>query len=300
MRREKRREEKKETKKKKEKKEQVVKEPQYYKNSFGQKTLNYHVYYMSVLEKVLYFILAFVVGGAVGYLFYGGIGKDQYGMPTMLTYVLNTVIVGGCGAVTGKMFLPIRTKQILESRKRKLRSQFRDLLEALSTSLGSGKNVSDSFRAAYLDLSNQYEEGTFILEELEIITKGIYNNFNIEELINDLAKRSACADIEDFANVFEVCYRRGGDIRETIRNSCRIIVDKMAVAQEIETTVAASKNEQYIMLIMPIMLVGMIKVSSPDFAQNFVTPSGIMATTIGIACFVASFFVGRKLLDIKV
>lgn len=288
------------SKAKKEKKTEKMQEPQYYRSVTGEKTLNYHVYYMSVLEKIVYFVLAFAAGAAIGYLFYGGIGKDEYGDPTTLTYILNTVIMVGCGMVSGRLFLPVRNQQILNSRQRKLKSQFRDMLEALSTSLGSGENIQESFRNAYGDLENQYEEGTFILQELKIINNGVVNGVNIEELISDFGRRSACPDIEDFASVFEVCYRRGGNIRETIRNTCQIIVDKMAVAQEIETTVTGSKNEQYVMLVMPVCLVGMIKLSSAEFAENFVTVSGIISTTIAIALFIASYFVGRKLLDIKV
>ena len=174
------------------------------------------------------------------------------------------------------------------------------MLEALSTSLGSGKNVPDAFQSAYSDLENQYEEGTFILNELKVINYGIINGINIEEMVADFGKRSACKDIEDFAGVFDVCYRRGGNIKETIRNTCQIISEKMAVEQEIETTVTASKNEQYIMLVLPVFLVGLIKSSSPEFAANFVTPTGLISTTIAVALFVVSYFVGRKLLAIKV
>ena len=44
----------------------------------------------------------------------------------------------------------------------------------------------------------------------------------------------------------------------------------------------------------------MIKTMSEDFAANFATPTGIIATTIGIAMFVASYLIGRAVLDIKV
>lgn len=291
---------KKKTKKESKKRPEKQQEPQYYRSLTGDKTLNYHVYYMSVLEKIAYAVLAFAAGAAIGYLFYGGIGKDEYGDPTMLTYILNFMVMMIGGVLAAKLFLPVRNQQIVESRQRKLKNQFRDMLDAISTSLGSGKNVQESFLSAYKDLEIQYEEDAFILHELKIINNGVINGFNIEELILDFGKRSACADIEDFAGVFEVCYRQGGNIKETIRNTCHIIVDKMTVAQEIETTVTGSKNEQYVMLVMPVALVAMIKMSSPDFAENFATLSGVIATTIAIGLFIASYFVGKKLLDIKV
>ena len=280
--------------------EEKNQEPQYYRSATGDETINYRVYYLSPAEKIGYFLLAFVAGAAVGYLFYGGIGKDEFGEPTTLTYILNAVIALVCGAISGKLFLPIRQNQILQSRQNKLKVQFRDMLEALSTALGAGKNIPESFASIYIDLKNQYEEDAFILRELEIINGGLINGINVEELIRDFGRRSGCPDIEDFASVFEISYRKGGNVKETIRNTCSILTDKMGIVEEIETTVAGSKNEQYIMLVLPILLIGMIKVSSPDFADNFVTPTGLAATTIAIVLFIASFFLSRKLLDIKV
>ena len=48
------------------KKEKEPKEPQYYKSATNIQTLNYNVYYMSKLEKLLYALLAFAVGAFVG------------------------------------------------------------------------------------------------------------------------------------------------------------------------------------------------------------------------------------------
>lgn len=286
--------------KEKKKKETPEKEPQYYLSATNMKTYNYKVYYMSLIEKVLYFVFAFVVGAAVGYLFYGGIGKDEYGQPTTLTYVLNIVISCGVGLAAGFAFLPIRTKQIIGKQMSKLNLQFRDMLEAISTSLGAGKNVVDSFHSAYEDLKIQYDEDAYILNELTIILSGMANNVDIEELLLDFGRRSGNDDIVSFANVFQICYRKGGNIKETIRATYEILSDKMEISQDIETVVTSSKMDQNIMLVMPVVLIGAIKMMSPDFAANFVTPSGILATTLAVGIFAGSYVFGKKILEIKV
>ena len=275
-------------------------EPQYYLSATNMRTYNYKVYYMSVLEKIVYFVIAFIVGAAVGYLFYGGIGKDEYGQATTLTWVLNITISGGAGLAAGIMFLPMRTKQIIDKQKGKLNLQFRDMLEAISTSLGAGKNVVDSFHSAYEDLKIQYDEEAYILNELEIILSGMTNNIDIEDLLLDFGKRSGNDDIVSFAKVFQICYRKGGNIKETIRSTYEILSDKMAISEDIETVVTSSKTNQNIMVVMPVILIGVIKMMSPEFASNFVTPSGIIATTIAVVIFVASYIFGKKILEIKV
>lgn len=285
---------------KKTKTKKTKKEPKYYKSVTGMQMLNYRVYYMGMTERLLYFLLAFAAGAFVGYLFYGGVGVDEFRQPTKFTYIWNAVVMIIIGIASAKVFLPIRTEQLRTARQSRLKSQFRDMLEAVTTSLGAGKNVQESFLAAYDDLKNQYEQGAYILNELTAVNTGLVNGINAEKLLADFGARSGCEDIEDFANVFEICFRKGGNIRETVRITYEILSDKMTVAEEIETIVSGSKSQQTLMLFMPVVLVALIKMTSADFAANFVTPAGLMATTAGVVTFVASYFVGRKVLDIKI
>ena len=282
------------------KKEKKELEPQYYTSATNMPTYNYKVYYMKPLEKVLYFLLAFVVGAAVGYLFYGGIGKDEFGDPTMLTWILNIAISSIVGLTAGFLFIPIRTKQIIAKKKNDLKVQFRELLDALSTSIGSGKNIMDSFKSAHDDLSIIYSEDSSIINELKIILHGVANNVDIEKSLLDFGMRSGIEDIESFANVFETCYRKGGNIKDVIRNTQQIITEKMEVEMEIQTIVTSSTNEQTIMTFLPIALIAIIRLMSPEFSNNFSTPAGIMSTTVAVISFVIAYYVGKAILSIKI
>lgn len=281
------------------KKNDGEKEPQYYQSATGIPTYNYRVYYMSKVEKILYFLAAAVVGGFVGYMFYGGIGKDQFGRPTTLTIILDIVITLVVAVAAGMLFLPIRTKSIIESNKRKLNKQFRDMLDSLTTSLGAGKNVPDSFYSVYEDMKVQYEEDAYIIQELVVILSGLQNNVDLEDLIYDLGMRSDNKDIRSFADVFKISYRKGGNIKDVIRSTHEILSDKMSIAEEIETMITSNKTEQNIMVFMPVLLVGAIKLMSPDMASNFVTGAGIFSTTFAIILFVVAYLVGKSVMDIK-
>lgn len=188
---------------KKEKKQKIINEPQYYTSATNMPTYNYRVYNMKFTEKAMYFIIAFLVGAAVGYLFYGGIGKDEFDQPTKLTWILNIIIPSITGIIAGKLFVPIRRESIVLQRQKQLSNQFRDMLDAFNTSLGVGKNINESFLSAYNDLKIQYESDAFILKELEVIISGMQNNVAIEELLEDFGKRSCNDDIKSFANVFK-------------------------------------------------------------------------------------------------
>ncbi len=275
-------------------------EPQYYMSATNIQTLNYKVHYMKPLEKVKYILIAFVVGAAVGYIFYGGIGKDEFGQATNVTWFLNIAITTIIGLIAVKLFLPVKTKSIIDKRRSELGKQFRDMLDGLTTSLGTGKNVNNSFVSIYEDLKVQYNEEAYIVKELEVIISGINNNIPIEDILQDFGERSDNDDIKGFANVFKISYRKGGNLKDIIRNTHSTITDKMEITEDIETILTSNKMELNIMIVMPIMIIGLMKLMSPELASNFVSPSGIISTTLSLFMFVASYLLGKKIIDIKV
>lgn len=282
------------------KKEKVV-EPEYYYSATKILVSNYKVCYLSKKEKIFYFLLAFIVGGAVGYLFYGGIGLSELdNRPTTTTYICNFIAVVLTGFIAGKLILPVVVANKKEKRQKALAKQFRDMLDTITTSIGAGKNIPEAFLTARNDLAVQYSEDSDIVHEIDVINDGIKNSVLIEDLLEDFGERSGIDDIKSFANVFKICYKKGGNIKDVIRNTHSILSDKMTIKEEIETLVTANKFEQNIMIVMPVALIALIKFSSPDFAANFTTTTGIISTTIAVALFVVSYFIGRKILKIKV
>jgi tight adherence protein B len=274
--------------------------PQYELSATNLRALNYGVCRMGPMERILTFLAGFAAGAAVGYLFYGGIGRDAYGDPTALTRVLDALFCAGAGTGAGFACVPLRARAVLRRRAQRLSRQFRDMLESLNTSLGAGKNVRDSFTAVYEDLKAQYEENAYILQELKIILSGVANNIDIEDLLEDFGRRSGNGDIASFASVFRVCGRRGGDVKDSVRSTHEILSDKLEMREEIETAVTSGKTEQNVMMVMPVALIFVVKVMSPDFAANFTSLAGIASTTVAIALFIAAYFVGRAVMDIKI
>ena len=282
------------------KKNKAPSEPMYEVSGTNRRMINYKVYKLSPSEKALYFMIAFVIGAAVAYLFYGGIGKDEYGNATTVTYVSDIVIMTVVGIVSALVFLPVRRDQIIAQRRLKLRAQFIDLLDSLASSISAGKNVPGAFMSAREDLLVQYQPDAYIVMEVENIISGIQNNINVGAMLINFGERSGISDIRTFGRVFETAYAKGANLKEVVRNSHVILSNKCEIEAEIETKVASNKNEQNIMIIMPIILVGMLKMSGGDFSANFTTPMGILCTTIAIGAFVGAYFLGRKILNIEV
>ena len=276
------------------------KEPQYVKSFLNEEVLNYRVYYLAKHWKVLLQIVAFLLGAGVGYIFYGGLFSDDYGYATTKTLISNAVFMSIFGIAAAIYIVPLMEKFILERRKRALRTQFRDLLDSLVSSINSSSTTAQAFFDARRDLGFQYGEKDFIIQELDVINRGIDNNVRIEELLNDFASRTDDTDIKSFANVFAISNEKGGDNREVLNKTRTIINDKIIIQEEIETAVAAPQMWLNFMLVAPILLTAMIKFTSTDFKNSFSSEEGVMATTFAIVLFVISYFWGRFILRTKV
>lgn len=243
---------------------------------------DYHTYTPNRKEKVIWFLIGMVVSGAVLYIFYE-----------------NLIVSLIAGVVCGVLFVPIRTKQVIQKRKQKLTQQFRGLLDALSTSIGAGKNMFDAFIGAADDLAVQYSPEADIVTEVNIICIGLNNNIQIEDMLLNFAQRSGVEDISNFANVFATCYKKGGNIKDVIKNTASIIGDKIEIKMELETMVAGQKNEQNIMLVMPVFFVLIMK-SMGGGLIDLSSATGILSVTAALVIFVLAYFISGKITDIKI
>lgn len=278
------------------KKQQI--EPQFIPSALNNQMLNYKVYYMSFTEKLIYFLLTFIIGGVVGLIFYGGLFKSD-GEPTTATMVSNIVVFCLVGLIADRFFVPAIRRNLKNKRDKALRKQFMNLLENLSVSLAAGNTLNDSFINAKSDMLNQYSEKDMIIQELSEIISGMDNGHTLEEMMTAFGQCAGNEDIENFANVISNCYRMGGNFKDVIRKTRNIISDKIAIEEEIETKLASNKLQHNAMCLMPIILVGMLKLSSASFAANLSSFLGVVVTTIAIAIFVSSYFWGRKIINIE-
>lgn len=276
-----------------------LQEPQYMMSALNTPMLNYQTYVMNIEEKIVTFLMTFIIGGAVGLVFYGGQFRDSDGLYTSATNVGNIVIFILVGIVASFIFTPIRKRQLQSKRKRELTQQFRSFLEALAVSLSSGMNMSESLISAYNDLKVEYSENAYIVLEVKEMIGGLQNNVPMENMLESLGERSQISDIKNFGIVFSVCYRAGGNLKDVVRRTHSIISEKIEISKEIETALASNKTQFSAMMFIPVVMILLLRLMSSSFAASFATIAGVVAITIAIGIFVASYKLGQKIMDVK-
>lgn len=274
-------------------------EPQFIMSALNTPMLNYKTYVMTKQEKVMTTLVAFLAGGLVGLVFYGGQFRDSEGAATAATSICNLIIFLAVGIGVARFFLPIRVEQLKKKRKSELTNQFRSLLEALAVSLSSGMNMTESLISAYNDLKSEYSENAYIVAEVMEMISGLQNNIPIEDMMASLGERSEIDDIKNFGTVFAVSYRAGGNLKDIVRRTNGIISEKIEIAEEIETALASNKSQFSAMMFLPVVMMLLMRTMSSSFAASFSTAAGVIAITVAIGIFVGAFVLGQKIMDIK-
>lgn len=259
---------------------------------------NYAVYVMNKAEKIIVNLISFLVGGAVGLIFYGNLFMLD-GFATTATYISNTVVFCLMGFLATRFIIPMYKSRCLEKRNSIMKLQFRDMLESLTASFSSGSNVQYAFEAAYTDLKMQYGEKEYIVLEMEEIINGMRQNINIEVMLQNFGNRSGNEDIVSFADVFSICYRNGGNMNFVINRTHSVISDKMTVSDEIETKLTSNKMQHNVMSVMPVVVVAMLRLTNQAFVANFATLTGVLVNTVAIGIFVGAYIYGNKIVAMK-
>jgi tight adherence protein B len=245
---------------------------------------DYNIYCMPVNERIISVLAAGAVIFTAGYIFYRSIVLSLLLIPLALIYPR------------------FRTKDIIKKRKNELNLQFREALYSIASSLSAGKSIESAFKDAQKELSIQYPDaGTYIIMELEQINKRLEMNETIEEALADFATRSHLEDILNFADVFTICKRTGGNLVQVVRNTAEIISEKIEVRQEINVLLTEKRLEHKILNLMPLFIVLMLSTSAEEFmAPVFNEPIGRAAMTFSLMLFTAAYFISRKIMDIEV
>lgn len=240
---------------------------------------DYGDYKMKLIDRVLAFAIGFLAAAIVMHIFFGNLLVDLI-----------------AGIAVGIVAQPVYRKFMINRNLNTLTIQFKDMLDSLNSSVSAGNVMQRAFVDAQTDMEFQYGADSFIVKELKTINNGVVNGKVIEDLVADFGERSRNEDVTNFANVFKIAQRRGGNMRSIITETKNIITDKIEIEQEIHSVVNGTKNELNIMMLMPLLIVPMMSSFAQEGDNQVIN---IAVKLAGIVIFVVAYIIGRKITDIK-
>lgn len=194
-------------------------------------------------------------------------------------------------------FRTIRSKK-REKEKEELTIQFRECILSVSTSLQAGYSAENAFVECGKDMKLMYGEDSLICRELGQIRRGLNINISLEELLLDFAGRSGCEEINQFAQIFALAKRSGGNMAEIIRSSAALIGKQIELRQELRTLLSGKRMELNIMKAMPFGILLYINFGSPGyFDPLYHNALGVAVMTGCLAVYLTAYLLGEAVMN---
>lgn len=188
-----------------------------------------------------------------------------------------------------------------QRRKDRLALQFKDTILAVTAGMQTGHSAENAFLEAEGEIRSLYGRESEMARELALLRKGLKNAVPLEKLLLNLGERSCVEEIRDFTEVFSAAKRLGGNLKEIIQRTAQLTQQRMEVDREIKTALAAKKYEQKVMMVIPFLLFGYMKLTSPGFFDVlYFNPAGVFVMTVCLILYLAAYFLAEKIMDIPI
>ena len=245
--------------------------------------MDYRKYVPGKAEKVMIMALLTAAIAALGVLFYN---------TPLMAVLAPFAYIPAIKAYSYEMAL---------RRRERLRNQFRDLLDSLSSSFAGGRHLYEALYEAEKELSDIYDEDEEIIIEVSGMLKKMDDGETDTGVMSDLAVRSGIEDIEMFSQVFGACRETGGDMITAMTEASSMLADKIKIENGIRALTAQKKAEGLVISIMPVVIILFLRAVAPDYiGVMYGNITGIALMSLALAAAVYAYYLIRKITEIEV
>lgn len=192
-------------------------------------------------------------------------------------------------------------KYYIRNYRRKIQEQieheFYDINLLLSAELETGVPMNQAIESISREInsSNLYEF-EFMNRELQSWKRKMGMGIRLDAIFSDFARRSERKELIEYAEMIALCTRKGGSLKEVIKNTNSILNEKREIRREIEILTAEKRLEQKIMNLMPLVVLFMLDRTAPEFiAPLYHNLIGRITMTILLFLFLISYLWSSKI-----
>lgn len=199
-----------------------------------------------------------------------------------------------------RWWLKKKQKEYGKKRQQQLLEEFKIVLEQVESSLKVGYSPENSWRESLHEIRILEEKEGVMEKELTFFCNQLDNGRTLEEILLNFGERSKVKEIKEFASIFSMSVRGGGDLIKILENTVEILNKKMEVARDIGILIAGKKMESTIMSLMPAGMLLYINWGAKEFLQVlYQTLWGKMLMTLCLLFYLGTIFMSQKIIEIK-
>ena len=193
-----------------------------------------------------------------------------------------------------------RAKEKRRQEQKELSAQFQEALAAIITALKAGYSAENAFRECRREMQFQFGEKALITREMDRIEKGLGNRIPLDALLAEFAARWQIEEIREFAEVFAIARRSGGNLPEILGRTASLIRDRMEIDTEIDLLLSSRRFEQKIMEGVPFFIIFYLGMSTEGFFDVlYHNPGGVIFMTGCLAAYLAAILLSDRIMAIE-
>ena len=243
---------------------------------------DYRIYEFNRKEKVFCFLEGMAFNGMISFLFYNSVYALVPGMLLLVFYSKE------------------KKRRLTQKRMRQMRVELKEFLNALIAALQTGRSMENAFAEAFRDTGRYLEKDTVFLREIKRICSGVEMGEPLEKMLMEFSERSHMEELEYFAQVFSIGKRTGGNIVAIMKNTIRMIQERMEVEEEIATTIAEKQMEFHIMTIIPMAIIIYLRAGAGGLLDGlYGNLIGILVMTGCLTIYGGCYLYGKRLLEFE-
>lgn len=230
---------------------------------------------------------------------YGGMGILIYLAVDLLLYRSRVMLA--FLPVCGVPYFRWIKARLIRKRRRQLLEQFQPAAAAFVVALRAGYAAENALTECADDLERMVGNKDILVKELRYMQARSALSVPLEELFADLGERSGLEDIQNFAQIFAIGKRTGGNMGEILSNAADQLRQKLEVQKDIQVQITSRRMEQTVMSLVPWGIILYLNVTSPGYMNVlYSTLAGRAVATLCMVIYLLSWLWGRKLTEIEV
>lgn len=198
--------------------------------------------------------------------------------------------------------IPVYRKMLIEKRKSQLAAEFKDMLYSISSSVTAGRHLGEAIRESEKAVSLIYGENSVLALEIKNMCRIMSEtNCSGETVFADFANRCRVNAVADFSDMCMICRITGGDMDRMIYKTVLMLTQNIELNKEKEVMLSQKKTESVILAAMPVIVTGLINITSPDYMDAmYTTFFGRLVMTAALAGTATAFLWSMKLVNSKI
>lgn len=243
---------------------------------------DYRCYEFTKEEKIISFLQGIGLNVTIAVLFYN----------SFLALIPGMLLVG--------MYMKEKKRMLARKRMRRMREDLQEFFHILIAAMQTGRSMENAFLQGTRDLAEYLGKDTEIVLEMKKICNGISVGEPLEKMLLDLSMRSHLEELEYFAEVFCIARNSGGNLIAIMKNTIRMLQEKMDVADEIDTVVTEKQLEFYLMCVIPLGIIVYLRFGAAALiGQLYGNMKGVFVMTICLVIYGGCYFYGKRLLEFE-